>query len=395
MFGHKKKTEEHHAYDPLTDVLDTLNKCLGEMVNTQIRDGQVVISDWNVTITPEIEDLTDRSAVLNFYIKCPDWDEPLFECCAGLGSDQKTAIGTATGSFMFAFMDGIGAMQNNTNPIMIESEFAGKPHSWRVYRSNIVGMGDNNEPNFEQYWNALKDGIIKRLGNQRMTYVKVYACKAIGTDGENITGECRVNDVPSEELSALVYDIAAKFKVTNFCSQKLFFFIKQESQTLLPYRYRMNKIPELREKVKTALEIFDKCESQEQYDELLGKMAEALDDGSLAEECFGFLPEICAERAFGDIHFSEQVQFAVNGDTVKIETVYKNQLADFYPLGNLMFSIFDSGYFGDRTNDLYKKLIGLSAIGSSVSNILEQGKELSGCKMTALIFNVSGQFELR
>lgn len=393
MFGRKNKTEQHHGYDPLEDVLDTLNKCLGETINAQIRDDQIVIPDWNITIAPEIEDITDRSAVLNFYLNCPDWDEPLFECCASVGSDQKTAVGTATGSFMFAFMDGIAAMQNNQNPIAVESEFAGTPHSWRVYRSNIVGMGEELQPDFEQYWNALKDGIIKRLGNQRMTYVKVYACKAVGADGENITGECRINDVPSEELSALVYDIAAKFEVAQFTSQKLFFFIKQESQTLLPYRYRMNKIPELREKVKTALELFDKCESQEQYDDLLGNMVEALGDGPLAEECFSFLPEICAERAFSDAHYSEQVQFALGGK--EPVTVYKNQLADFYPLGNLMFGIFDSGYFGERTNDVYRKLINLSAIGSSISNLLEQDKDLSGCRMTALIFNMSSRFELR
>lgn len=393
MFGRKKKTEEHHAYDPLKDILDTLNNCLE--TPTEIRDEKIYCTDWNIEITPEIEDLTDRSAVLNFYLNCPDWDEPLFECCAGMAGDQKSAVGNAVGSFMFAFMHGIDVMQNNLDPITVESEFAGKQHSWRVYRSSIVGMGEDIKPDFEQYWNALKDGIIKRLGNQRMCYVKVYACKVIGRDGEEVTGECRVNDVPSDELGALVAEIAAKFEITNFCSQKLFFFIKQNNSTLLPYRYRMNKIPALREKVRIALDMFNKCENQEQYDELLGNMVEALEDGPLAEECFSFLPEICAERAFSEIHFSEQVQFAVGGDSVKIETVYKNQLADFYPLGNLMFQIFDSGYFGEQTNELYKKLIGISAIGSSVSNILEQGKKIEECKMTALIFNVAPQFELR
>lgn len=394
MFGHKKSTEEHHAYDPLKDILDTLDKCL--QTPTEICGDKIYCTDWNIEIAPEIEDLSDRNAVLNFYLNCPDWDEPLFECCAALGSDAKTAVGGAVGSFMFAFMDGIDAMQDNRNAIPVTSEFAGNEHRWSVYRSNIVGMGDHVEPDFEQYWNALKDGIIKRLGNQRMTYVKVYACKAIGPDGGNITGECRVNDVPSAELGALVAEIAEKFDIKNFCSQKLFFFIKQDSQTLLPYPYRMNKISELREKVKTALELFNNCNSQEEYDELFPKMISALQDGPLAEECFGFLPEICAERAFGNkIQFSEQVQFAVGGETVKVETVYKNQLADFFPLGNLMFMIFDSGYFGEQTNDLYRKLINISAIGSNVAQLTEQGKDLEGCKMTALIFNVQSKFEFR
>lgn len=392
MFGRKNKNEEHHKYEPLQDVLDTLNRCLN--TPTKIVGDKVICTDWNIEIAPEIENSDERSTVLNFYLNCPDWDEPLFECCAAVANDQKTSVGSAVGSFMFAFMDGIALMMENGDHAPIESEFAGKKHSWKVFRSNTVGMGEEVEIESKTFTDALMDGIIKRLGNQRMTYVKVYAAKAIGRDGsENVTGECRVNDVPSEELSAIVYDIAAKWDVKQFTSQKLFFFIRQDSQTLLPYPYRMNKIPELREKVKTALELFNKCDSEEKYDSLVSDIAVALGDGTLAEECFAFLPEICAERAFNQIQFSEQLMFSPKGkETV---TLYKNQLADFFPLGNIMFGIFDSGYFGEQTNDLYRKLIGLSAIGSSVSSLLEQGKKLEDCKMTALIFNVSSKFELR
>ncbi len=393
MFGRMRNTEEHHKFDPLFDVLNTLNKCLN--TSTEIREKKIYCTDWNIVITPKIDSSDAQSAVLNFYLKCPDWDEPLFECCAGLGSDQRTAIGSAVGSFLFAFMNGIAAMENNVAPIAVESELAGKQHKWSVYKSDIVGMGDELKLDSDMYWNALRDGIVKRLGNQRMSYVKIYACKAVGKDGsENITGECRVNDVPSEELGAIVYDIAAKFDVHNFCSQKMFFFIKQDSQTLLPYPYRMNKISELREKVRTALELYDKCETEEQYNALLGEMVSALRDGTLAEECFSFLPEICADRAFGDkIRFSEQIQFAIGGS--ESVSVYKNQLADYYTIGNLMFTIFDSGYFGERTDKLYRKLIGYSATGSAVSQCMSDGKSLEGGKMTSLMFNTASRFEIR
>ncbi len=388
MFGFGKRRK----YDPLDDVFDTFDKCLN--TPKKIRGNKVYCTDWDVEITPEVESSDERSAILNFYLKCPDWDEPLFECCASIGSDRKNALGSAMSSFLFAFMDGISAMENNRKPITVESEFAGKPHKWNVYRSNIVGQGDKVEPDFEQYWNALGDGIIKRLGNQRLCYVKVYACKVIGSDGKaNITGECRINDVASEELGAIVYDIAAKFDVRNFCAQKMFFFIKQDSQTLLPYPYRMNKLSALRDKVTIALEMFAKCETEKQYNALPGEMAIAFRDGSLAEECFGFLPEICAERAFSEVSYSEQVQFAIGGS--EPVAVYRNQLADFYPLGNLMFEVFDSGHFGDKTNDLFKKLIAYSATASVINKCFSDGKTLEGVKMTALLFNVSPRFELR
>ncbi len=390
------KFEQHHKKDPMQRVLESLHGCLE--TKDEIKDGKIFCPEWNITITPEIDQLEQQMAVLNFYISAPDWEEPLFECCAGMGKDTDTAIGIATGSFLFAFMQGIALMRRGEDEVPLESEFVGHTHRWSVYKSNVVGTGESTEDDDDAkavtsvYWNLLKEHIAKRLGNQKMCYVKIYAAKAVGADGEQITGECRINDVPSDELGALVGEVAAKWSVQQFASQKQFFFIKQDSETVLPYPYSVNKINVLREKVRTALELFGGIQTQEDYDTLPDKLLAVLGDKTLTEECFSFLPEICAEHAFGQITFSEELQFSTNSGLV---TVYKNQLADFYPLGNLMFGLFDSGVFGEQTNDLYRLLISLSSIGSGVQQLREQDRELEGCRMVALIFNVSEDFEIR
>lgn len=388
------KFEQHHKKDPMQRVLESLHGCLE--TKDEIRDGKIFCPEWDITITPVIDQLEQQMAVLNFYISSPDWEEPLFECCAGVGKDTDTAVGMAVGSFLFAFMQGIAVMQREEDGIPLESEFNGNIHRWSVYKSNVVGNGENTDDDAKAitnvYWDLLKKHIAKRLGNQKMCYVKIYAAKAIGTDDEQITGECRINDVPSAELGALVGEIAAKWEVRQFSSQKQFFFIKQDPATHLPYPYSVNKINVLREKVKTALDLFGGIQTQDDYDNLPDKLLAALGDKTLTEECFSFLPEICAEHAFGQIAFSEELQFSTKSGTIY---VYKNQLADFYPLGNLMFGLFDSGVFGEHTNDLYKLLISLSSIGSGVQQLREKGKELEGCRMAALIFNVSEDFEIR
>ncbi|MDE6728093.1 MAG: hypothetical protein K2J80_09185, partial [Oscillospiraceae bacterium] len=76
-------------------------------------------------------------------------------------------------------------------------------------------------------------------------------------------------------------------------------------------------------------------------------------------------------------------------------TLYRNQLADFYPIGSAMFSLFSEGVFGDDTNNLYGKLISVSATYGSVSQIREKGGTLDGCSLTALLFNVPSYFEIR
>lgn len=389
------KFEQHHKKDPMQRVLESLHGCLE--TKDEIKDGKIFCPEWDITITPEIDQLEDRMAVLNFYINCPDWEEPLFECCAGMGRDADTAVGMAVSSFLFAFMQGIAAMQREENGVPLESKFNGNTHRWSVYKSNVVGTGESTSDDVNSitniYWDLLKEHIAKRLGNQKMCYVKIYAAKAVGADGEQITGECRINDVPSAELGALVGEIAAKWNVAQFSSQKQFFFIKQDPATLLPCPYSVNKINVLREKVRTALEMYNSIQTQEDYDNLPDKLLAALGDETLVEECCSFLPEICAEHAFGQIQFSEEVQFFVPNKP--IVSIYKNQLADFYPLGNLMFGIFDSGYFGDKTNDLYGLLVSLSSIYSAVKQMQDEGKELDKCRMTSLLFNMSEEFEIR
>lgn len=390
------KFEHHHKNDPMKRILEGLHGCLE--TKDEIRGETIFCPEWNIAIKPQIDQLDDRMAVLNFYISSPDWEEPLFECCAGIGKDADTAIGMAVGSFLFAFMQGIAIMQRGEDGVPLESEFNGNTHRWSVYKSNVVGNGENIGDDVKEvtalYWDLLKEHISKRLGNQKMCYVKIYAAKAVGADGEQITGECRINDVPSSELGALVGEIAAKWNVQQFASQKQFFFIKQDPATLLPSPYGSeNKITVLKEKVKTALELFNGVQTQEDYDSLPDRLLAALGDKTLAEECYSFLPEICAERAFDQMQFSEQVQFFVPNKP--IVTVYKNQLADFYPLGTLMFTLFDSGYFGENTNNLYGLLVSLSSIYGAVQQAKEKGSDIKDCKMTSLLFNTSSEFEIR
>ena len=392
-FFNRNKEAHHGPKDPMEKILDNIHTCL--TVGNEIQDNKrVIVPKWGLTVTPEISELTDRSAVINFYLSAPDWEEPLFECCAGMGKDTDTAIGMAMGSFLFSFMQGIAMMMENEDPKPLESEFVSKPHRWKVYQSNSVGMGDELPKDREKYWDVLKEHIVKRLGNQKFCYVKVYAAKAVGPNGTNITGECRINDVASDELGAVVAELADKWPVTQFASEKQFFFIKQEPETVLPYPYAgAAKIPTITAKVKTALEIFLNCPPNDTYDSIIPKMKEALGDATLAEECYMFLPEICAENAFHEMTFAEDMLISIgDGERVK---VYKNQLADFYPLGNMMFRLFDSGVFGDKTNDLYRTLVAISSIYGAVCQLTEKGSKLENCKTTAVAFNAAADFEIR
>lgn len=398
-FFKKDNDEPINAPEPdLTDPDNALRHVLESLHDSlqtpdQVEGDHIYCPKWQMTITPAIEQVDERGAVVNFYISAPQWGKSLFECSAGMGSDTKQALGMSCGSFLFSFMDGIVQMESGQNGEDLETEFAGKSHRWKVYLSNIVGMGNSPQvDNPRIYWDALKEEVVKRLGNQKLCFVKVYASKA----GENITAECRVDDIRSEALSNLVADMVKGWDAGYFASHKAFFFIRQEEETVQPYPYLGQEGRELlKEKVKTAAWMFHASADQEQYETLPERLKEALGDATLAAECYSFLPEICTENAFDRITYAETVDILPHGG--RTVTCYKSQLADYWALHETLFSLFEEGVFGDVTNDIYREYIGVSAIYSVICQAREKGGEnaMEGGVLSTLLFNVDSDFEIR
>lgn len=355
-------------------------------VKDTVEGDRLLCPEWKMEITPQIEGLTERSAVVNFWLSAPQWGQRLFECSVGMGAGTDQAIGMAAGSFLFSFMQGIAQMESGQEPHeTAETSFAGHTHRWKVYLSDIVGMGEQPARDPSHYWGLLREGILKRLGNQKLCYVKVYAAKSYG----EVTGECRVNDIKSEELSKLVEQEASSWETEKFASHKMFFFLRQEEETVQPYPYWGEEgRARIKRAVMTAAKLLHNCETQEQYERLPERLRQELGDVTLAEECYSFLPEICAENAFDQISYSETVN-------IRDTAVWKNQLADYWTLHDVLFELFDEGAFGDAANEIYQEYISVSAIYGVVRQIWEKKENLEDISLTALVFQPGDGFELR
>lgn len=377
------------AYLHLLNV--TLHECF--QVKNIVEEDSIYLPEWQMRITPEIQQLTECSAVLGFYVHQPNWGPLLYECCASAGQDAKTALGMAAGSFLFGFMQGVAQLFARENPRPFEINFANKPHRFNAYISDIVGMGEApNVESVDMYWKLLEDDIKKRMGNQRFCYVKIYASKVNG----EIIGECRINDVQSDELSAKVAEFIKDWQVENFASQKQFFFIEQDKETIQPYPYWGEQGEKaFIGKMLKAIQLFHACETQEEFDTLPERLIAELEDATLATECRYFLPEICAEHAGEQqqVKFSETIDVMYpNGEKL---TLYKHQLTDYYTLQKNLFEAFNQGIFGDVTNDIYQELVGSSAICNVLEQMLQSGSQLRDCQLTSLTYQIDERFEIR
>lgn len=364
----------------LLSVLDTMCS-FSEETEAYIDGDSVDFPQYQIRVRPIVEKVTENMVVLNFWISSPGWNEAFFECCAGAASDTRTAIGMAMGSFMFGFLGTAMDMNAEINFQKVTSKYAKTTHNWKMYKSNLVGMGDVKEIQTEPdtYWNLLKDEIIARLGNNKNYYVKIFGSKY----NDDVTGEVRINNIKSENLSNMVADFVRTWPNKEFASQKQFLFFSQEEDTIIPDPYcGGNGYQLLMDKVKQAIDIYMELMDKEDfdYDEIYPAIKNAIGDPTLAYECFYFLPEICTENAFEDKFVApEFVSFYYPKEDS--ELVYKSQLSNYYRIGYALFDLFEQGAFGERTNDIYRTLIGNSSVARGLSAAMEGGSDPHDCKV--------------
>lgn len=332
-----------------------------------IEEDRLVLPQWRISIIPKVSQM-EKNVVHTYYsITSPDWDRTLFECSSAMGSDMRQAMGMAQGSFIFGIVNAVTNMVRDENARELQTEFAGNLHRWKVYLGDIVGMGSipqEIEPDI--YWERLKEGIEKRIGNQKLCYVKIYGAN-IGNG--SYTGECRINDVKIDELSEVVEEMVKAWGTTEFGSHKQFFMIRQDEKTTLDYPFTSDEIAD---KTEIAMKLFEDCEIQEAYEAFGQTLEQVVGDKDLAWELYSFIPEMCAQNAFDKIKYPETILINIDGESSEY---YKTQLASYYAILNGVFRTFNRGVLKDA-DKVYREYISISSVWSVICSAKEGGHNL-------------------
>ena len=351
----KIETEDLNYY-----LIENIKEMIGE--ESEIRDNTLFIPEYSLSIRPQITKSDSNMAVINYYLYSENWDREIFECSASMGENRKQALSLAEQGFIFGIMSGIKYMMKDEFFKEIKTEFNGS-HSWKMYSSDIVAMGDVPETiNPSEIWGIIENEIPKYLGNQKISYIKVFAAK----NKDDITGECRINDEPIKELGELIVQYISKWNTENFGLKKQFFFAVQDDKTYIPYPYTEEQIEKF---VLETADMFEKVETEKDLDDMLQNFGDKIGDYDLAEELMGFIPEICAERAFPNINYPEKVIIYM-GENKKIE-VNKSQITSYYMIKKAVNHMIDHGHI---MKELYHKFIGISSAYNVIFKALEKDK---------------------
>lgn len=351
----KIETEDLNYY-----LIENIKEMIGK--ESEIRDNTLFIPEYSLSIRPQITKSDSNMAVINYYLYSENWDREIFECSASMGENRKQALSLAEQGFIFGIMSGIKYMMKDEFFKEIKTEFNGS-HSWKMYSSDIVAMGDVPETiNPSEIWGIIENEIPKYLGNQKISYIKVFAAK----NKDDITGECRINDEPIKELGELIAQYISKWNTENFGLKKQFFFAVQDDKTYIPYPYTEEQIEKF---VLETADMFEKVETEKDLDDMLQNFGDKIGDYDLAEELMGFIPEICAERAFPNINYPEKVIIYM-GENKKIE-VNKSQIASYYMIKKAVNHMIDHGHI---MKELYHKFISISSAYNVIFKALEKDK---------------------
>ena len=402
----KRKNKENNKQDTAAASekakILTKNEILDRILNgefssfielkSETRDDIIYIPELEMKIKPYVWEVKERIVNISFDMYSDVLKTRFFEICAGLGEDSESAYGMAIGSFAFSFMQGLKAVADNDVKCRITSEFAGHSHSWSVYSSDIVRAGASKEKHeVSDYWELLKDDIIKRLGNQKTVYVKVFNSGF----GSKVIGECRINDIVIPELGAKVAEIAKKWETSQYKSEKQFFFIVRDDVTRIDYPYDgVEGEKKIHSAVTEYLDMVMKMDSREDYDSIVENLSAVTGDKTLAFECFCYIPEMCAERYFDEAFiFGDMINFVFHDESTVAS--YKCQLSDYIRIRDSFFDIFNSGVLGNELKNVYARLIGMSLLLDSYEKLEGKMEKTKRMKVDFINYNVPEDFEVR
>lgn len=341
-----------------------IDYCAQHNIVTECISNELHFINLDIVLRPTIMQLNSQSVLLCFELTSEHWDKSIIENSAGMGVDTAQALANALESFSSACLEGLLYMLSEQSCYeSCTSTFMGHEHKWQVYLSDLVSIGE--APDIEEaqyYWDELKEMLLPRLGNQRFCYIKVFASKSFGS----VFCECRIDNVLSNDVTQLLVKMTKHWSTQKFASHKMFFFLKQDENTVLPSDlFLPPKQKELNYQVNVALRLFGQCSSQEEYEQLPLQLQEIIPDKVLALELYYFLPEICTQLMLPEISFSDAISLFI-GDNKPIN-IHIHQLTDYLPIYRALTNLMT-----DNPSDELKEAFKLCSFYSSAFNVINQ-----------------------
>ena len=382
IFNHlfqSNRKKEKEILTPEQKLLKVLNQVIQD---SEIQEGNLFIKPLNLSIEVHIPHIKTNYIQAIFVMKHSRFDEAIIESVAGIGKDLDTAIEQAAANFSFSVLCGITMALKDESGKQIELQFMGNVHHYKLYQTNLMAQGKSKNGHQINYWELLGSEILKRLGNRKMQYIKIY----IGKTSESVQCECRINGIIHQDLNLILKEAARNWRVKGeLYSEKQIFVFMQDEKTYIPVEFTFDEVAGYTQQ---ALDLFKKCYSQEDYNQIYDKCYALCKDITLAYSLFVFIPEICCENCIKEITPSSQIILIKEEEKIEL---YKSQVLYYGWIEQQVTQMVSRGRFSEGE---LMHILQCSSIFKAINQAIINGSQLENLVMSPSTFLVDKEYKI-
>lgn len=286
-----------------------------------VLDDAFVIEDKDIYVYADVVSVKHNVAQIVFQLHHIWLDDPIIESVAASGDSEEEALDLACENFNDNILSVFLMALLHPSSFEVVEGFTQERHYFNVYRSKVNGIGKREGIMEGDFWDMLKNEVIKRLGNKKAYWIKVFTSK----NKQKILCEVRINGEEATELSEKLLAYAQSWDcLGTYHTEKQCILLIQDDKSYEESDFSKEEIMEYTYK---AIKLFEKCKDREAYKKIRTQLVKICKDDSLAYEIFSFVPEIYCKIAYKNVEFGDKL-FMVQKENGTRE-LYKSQLQSF------------------------------------------------------------------
>lgn len=346
---------------------------------SEVRNENLYIKDIDLTIEAHVSQINQNTIQVIFVFKNKIFDEDIFECVSGSGDNLNSAIENAVDNLLLTTLSGVINALKDKDGVSIKAKYYNKVNEFTLYKSSLTTHVNKKTTD---YWEIIKEEVIKRLGNKKVYYLKLYVSKK----ENSINCECRINGKVNLDISEKIIKYITNCNVEqSVYFEKQSFILIQSNKTYIPYSFNKMDINHI---IMRALDLYKKCDSEEKYNNLYTEIFNSCTDNSLTTELFCFIPEIFCEFMFSKVKYSDEIIFLRGNEKIQL---FKEQITSYNFIYDIIGRIFKSGDFQD---DEIMNIALKSSLFNVINKALNSGNKIENLNMIPVTFYVDENYKV-
>ncbi|MCI8303567.1 MAG: hypothetical protein HFF52_02960 [Lawsonibacter sp.] len=389
MFGwfRKKEAPAAQSVQPAAEagvpLEEQVLRHVAELVPGAVLEGEKLRfpDSGGLTMRVTFPDLDGPQFRMEAILEHPDFFGPLVESTAGVkesdGEKARFAARQIADSVLDALLPALRGEGTETAPV----ELWGRSHRFKASVSGVLLINAQEPPERRDLWSRMEQAVLSCLGTQKVYWVKLYMAHINGGD---TSCEVRINGWVVPELTEALVKIAKEWPLDGMPvrSAKQYIVLVQNGDTSPACPYTWDQARDL---TRQAIRLF---EDGTEYDKIPEKLDRCSPDPSLAEDVFGFLPELTAQVIWPQVKVTSQ--FSISRKGAGQTSVWFTQCRAWAPVYS---AIMDHFHEDGPTKDQIMSIVGTSAMFHGLNNALNSGSKVEDLMMSRA-FMVSEHYQL-